>query len=230
MEFEKTAIEVGDLIIQEPVTALTDLFVSIVCLYAFNNLRGHSKSLTFLKFYFLTMAIATAYGGIIGHAFLDYLSFGWKVPGWLVSMVSVGLIERAAIYHAQPLLSKRTGNLFIVLNTVELVSLITIVLITVNFLFVEAHAAYGLLLVVFLFEVFIFSKTKAQSSRIMMLAVGVSAIAALVHLTGFTIHKWFNHLDLSHVLMAVAAYVFYIAAKNLQHETRMAGKGPVQRL
>jgi hypothetical protein len=228
MEFEKTAIELGGLVIQEPVTTLTDLLVSFVCLFAFSNIKPLNKSLTLLKFYFLTMAIATAYGGIIGHAFLDYLSFGWKVPGWLVSMVSVGLIERAAIYHAQLLLSKRTGNLFIILNTIELVTLIIIVLITVNFFFVEAHAAYGLLLVVFLFEAFNYSKTKAKSSKIMMVAVGISAVAALVHLTGFTIHKWFNHLDLSHVLMSVAAYVFYHAAKNLQQEAMTAV--PLQRM
>jgi hypothetical protein len=216
MEFEKTSLELFGLTLQEPVTAFTDLLVSGVCLYAFWSVRPTHRSLFYLRLYFLTMAIATAYGGIIGHAFLDYLSFGWKVPGWIVSMFSVALLERTTIAHAKPLLRKRTGNIFMFFNGVELIALLTIVLITVEFRFVEAHAAYGLLVVVFGFEAFIYKNTRAESSRYFLIAVAISAAAALVHLSQFTIHKWFNHLDFSHVLMAVSGYFFLIAGQKLQ--------------
>jgi hypothetical protein len=218
MEFVKTSVEVGGIKIMEPVTAATDLLVSIVCLYAFFKLRStksNSPTVRLFTYYFFTMALATLYGGLIGHAFLHLLTFSWKVPGWLISMISVALIERAAISHAQPLLKPSIGKFFATLNIVELLTLTIVVLLTLNFFFVEAHAAYGLLVVVFSFELYVFRKTKAEGSRLLLIAVLISAIAATVHLTELTINPWFNHLDFSHVLMAIAAYVFYLGASKV---------------
>ncbi|MEK6782516.1 MAG: hypothetical protein AABY93_12470 [Bacteroidota bacterium] len=215
MEFVKTSIDFFGFQIMEPVTAITDLMVSAVCLYAFLKIKevnNRLPSVLLLKYYFLMLAISTAYGGIIGHALQHELSFGWKVPGWLTSMASIALIERAAILHAKPILRSRIGNFFSILNIIELIVLSSIVLITLEFFFVEAHAAYGLLVIVSSFELFIYLKTKNEGSRILLIAVFISALAATVHLTYFTIHVWFNHLDLSHVLMAIAAYLFYLGA------------------
>ncbi len=218
MEFVKTTVEIAGLKIMEPVTAATDLLVSIVCLYAFfklKNTKNSSPTVRLFTYYFLTMSLATLYGGLIGHAFLYLLTFSWKVPGWLISMASVALIERAAICHAQPLLKPSIGRFFATLNIIELLTLATVVLLTLDFFFVEAHAAYGLLVVVFSFELYVYRRTKAEGSRLLLLAVCISAIAATVHLTQLTIDPWFNHLDFSHVLMAIAAYVFYLGAKRI---------------
>lgn len=215
MEFVKTSVDLFGFQLMEPMTAATDLLVSAVCLYAYlkiNSAKNTLPSVRLLKYYFLTLAISTAYGGIIGHGLQHVLSFGWKVPGWLLSMLSIALIERAAILHAQPILRSGLGRFFAIFNIIELISLITIVLISLDFFFVEAHAAYGLLVIVSSFELFIYLKTRNEGSRLLLIAVIVSALAATVHLTRFTIHMWFNHLDLSHVLMAVAAYVYYLGA------------------
>ena len=215
MEFVKTKIDLFGFQIMEPVTAATDLLVAAVCLYAFVKISRSGNSLPsvqLLKYYFLMLAISTTYGGVIGHALQNILSFGWKVPGWLISMISIALIERAAILHAQPILRPGLGKFFAFLNIIELITLISIVMITLNFFFVEAHAAYGLLVIVSSFELFIYLKTKNEGSRLLLIAVVISALAATVHLTKFTVHIWFNHLDLSHVLMAGAAYVFYLGA------------------
>ena len=162
------------------------------------------------------MSISTAFGGIIGHGFLYALSFAWKVPAWLISMLSVGLIERAAIFHAKPLLKTRAGSFFSIFNIAKLIVMIVVVLYTLNFFYVETHAAYGLLIIVFCFELFIYRKTKREESKLLLIAVGISAVAALVHLTKFTIHTWFNYNDLAHIFMAVAAYVFYLGAEKIR--------------
>ncbi len=218
MEFEKTSIDLFGLLILEPVTALTDLLVTGVCLYAFLKLKTSNASVRLLRYYFLTMAIATAYGGIVGHAFMHYLDFGWKVPGWLMSMVSVALLERSAITHAKPLLTQKQGNFFTWLNSIELLILIIIVLVTLNFKFVEVHAAYGLLVIVLSFEAYIFKMNRSESSILFLAATGVAALAAIVHLSQFSIHTWFNHLDLSHVLMAGSACVFFLAGRKVERD------------
>ena len=219
MEFVKTTVDLFGFQIMEPVTAATDLLVSGVCLYAFLKIRkgtNNLPSVNLLKYYFLTLAVATAYGGIIGHALQHVLSFGWKVPGWLISMLSIALIERAAILHAKPILRPGIGKFFAILNIIELSVLVSVVLLTLNFFFVEAHAFYGLLIVVSSFELFIYIKIKDEGSKLLLVAVIISALAATVHLTQFSIHIWFNHLDLSHVLMAMAAYVFYLGATKIK--------------
>ena len=219
MEFVKTTVDLFGFQIMEPVTAATDLLVSGVCLYAFLKIRkgtNNLPSVNLLKYYFLTLAVATAYGGIIGHALQHVLSFGWKVPGWLISMLSIALIERAAILHAKPILRPGIGKFFAILNIIELSVLVSVVLLTLNFFFVEAHAFYGLLIVVSSFELFIYIKIKDEGSKLLLVAVFISALAATVHLTQFSIHIWFNHLDLSHVLMAMAAYVFYLGATKIK--------------
>src|SRR6187551_3876516 len=186
MEIPETFIDLMGIRIAEPVTVITDLLVSAVCFYAYWQLRktkDASLVIKFFTYYFLTMSISTAFGGIIGHGFLYALSFEWKVPAWLISMLSVGLIERAAIFHAKPLLRTRAGSFFSVFNIIELIAMIAVVLYTLNFFYVETHAAYGLLVVVFSFELFIYRKKKSEESRLLLIAVGISAIAALVHLT-----------------------------------------------
>jgi hypothetical protein len=218
MNFTITSIELFGVKISEPVTSVTDLLVSAVCLYAFiqlKKIKSKTPATRLFTYYFLTMSVTTAYGGLINHAFLHLLSFEWKVPAWLISMVSVALMERAAIFHGQPFLKENTGRFFAILNIVELITLVSVVLVTLNFFFVELHAGYGLLVIVCSFELFIYRKTKSEASLWLLKAVAVSGMAAIVHLGELAPHTWFNHLDLSHVLMAIASYLYFLGARKI---------------
>jgi hypothetical protein len=222
-----TEINIAGIKISEPVTASTDLLLSIVCLYCFLKLRKTRSSIPTVKlfsYYFLTLSIATAYGGIVGHAFIYLLSFGWKLPAWIISMVSVALYERAAIIHAYPLLRKGTGRFFSIFNVVELMVMLTVVIITQNFVYVELHAAYGLLFIVFSFELYVYLRTGENGSRTILFAVGVSAMAAVVHVARITPHRWFNHLDLSHILMMIAVYLYYRGSKKIHEDHHQPGR------
>ena len=204
--------------IDEPMTTLTDLLVSVVCFYAFYQLSTYqvrNNSLRYFRYYFLLMGIATLLGGLIGHAFLYAFSFSWKLPGWIVSMLSVALIERSAIDYAKDYVPKKLGHFFLRLNIVELITIMTITLYTLNFKWVEFHSGYGLLAIVFPFHGYVYLKTKNKGSKTIMLAVGIASIAALVFMNKIAAHAWFNHLDISHTLMAIAAYVFYRGALQL---------------
>lgn len=218
----------GGFVLYEPITVITDLVVTAVCWWAFIKLKGSppGQLKNLFRAYFFTMGLATAYGGIIGHGFIVQLGFVWKMPGWYVSMFSVALLERAAIFHAQPLLSENTGRWFARLNLVELFSLCAIVAYTQNFFFVEAHAAYGMLVVVLSLEFYVYRKTASRGSRLLLLAVGVAALAATVHLLELSIHRWFNHLDLSHLLMAWGAWHFYKGAATILQENPIALRKP----
>ena len=212
MVYIQPSIEIYGLRIDEPVTMLTDLVVTAVCIYAFVRLSRiplKNNVHLYLKFYFLSMGIATAIGGIIGHGFFYLFSFPWKLPGWLTSMLSVALLERAVILYARKLIHPFLGKLFAWLNVIELLTFVTITFITLDFFFVEAHAAYGLLVVTTSFSLIVFVKTRNKASGIFLLAVAISSVSALVFMSKWGIGPWFNHFDISHLLMALSAWTFY---------------------
>lgn len=204
--------------VDEPMTTLTDLLVSAVCFYAFyqlskKKLTGHTQ--LYFRYYFLLLGIATCLGGLVGHGFLYLLSFSWKLPGWITSMLSVALIERSAIQHAEPYIKPGVGKAFLVINVIELVVIMTITMITLDFAWVEFHSGYGLLAIVAPFHLWVYYKTRDRGSAFILLAVGIASIAALFYMNKVSFHTWFNYLDISHTAMAIAAFVFYLGALNL---------------
>lgn len=218
MVASQPAIDFFGLKVLEPVTTLTDLIVSAACFYAFIKLkRSANKESAFIYFqyFFLTMGLATTIGGLIGHAFIYAFNFSWKIPGWIISMFSVALIERFVILHARPLMGPSIGKFFGLLNLIELTTFIFITIYTLNFYFVEVHAAYGLLVIVFSFELFVFLKTKNKGSKMILYGVGLAAVSAMIHICKFSIHQWFNYFDLSHIFMTISVWFFYKGAQEI---------------
>ncbi len=214
-----TYIMLFGLRILEPMTALTDIFVAVVCFYCYfktNTSNDLHNMLLFFKNFFLFMGISTAYGGIIGHALQHYVVFEWKMVGWIVSMISIMFLERAAIMHAKPLLWPMAGKIYAIANIIEIVSMTIVVLITRKFLYVEAHAAYGLLIVVLSMELFIYIKTKAKVSLYILIAIFSAVLSVIAHLGKIAPHKWFNHLDVSHMFMALSMWLVYLGVKELK--------------
>jgi hypothetical protein len=217
------SMEIFGILINEPVTTLTDLIVSAVCFYAFFKLSKISQKVPlhqYLKYYFLSMGMATAIGGIIGHAFFYLFSFYWKLPGWWTSMVAINLIERAVIEYARKWVKPKTARFFAILNIIELLTFMILTFSTLNFFFVEVHSAYGLLLFVASFSGFIYFKTKSKGSKLFLIAVLFAAISALFFMNKWSLHMWFNYLDISHTLMAVSAYLFYKGSREIILETK----------
>lgn len=205
--------------IDEPVTSITALMISAVCLYAFFKLGKppfmRSSTLNFLRYYFLVMAIATANGGIIGHAFLYSLSFEWKLIGWITSMFSIMLIERASIEYASRLLPAKFSWWLRWINIAELTIFVLVTMVTLNFFFVEVHTTYGLLIVVASLHYYVYRKTRSKGSRHFLTAVAFAAVSALIFMNQLSLSVWFNYNDISHIFLTVAAWYFYKGAQQI---------------
>ncbi|MEP2668772.1 MAG: hypothetical protein ABJH04_07250 [Cyclobacteriaceae bacterium] len=215
------SVFVFDIRIDEPVNMLTDLIISAVCLIAYykltkKQLPGNAQR--YFRWYFLLMGLATLFGGVIGHGFLYAFSFAWKLPGWIISMFSIALIERSSIEYARPHINPRVGKFFLILNVIELFTVMAITIYTLNFQWVEFHSGYGLLAVVLTFHGFVYLKTRDKGSGLIIIGVGIASIAALIFMNEISPSIWFNHIDLSHVIMAVAAQMFYNGAIQLRND------------
>jgi len=243
-EYMQPSVNLFGIRIDEPVTTLTDVMVSALCFLFFTRLsKMHITNKTgfYLRYYFLTMGIATFIGGLIGHGFLylfdvswewsdSFIKFfstivgedrmnaaanPWKLPGWLTSMFSVALVERASIEYARKLIKPKVALFFSWLNLVELTFFVFITFSTLNFFFVEVHTFYGFMIIVLGFNGYVFYRTHSRGSRQMLIAVGFSALAALFFMNEWAISKWYNHFDISHTFMAISAYFFFKGSKEL---------------
>lgn len=169
-----------------------------------------------MRWYFLIMAIATFLGGILGHAFQYAVGLEWKLPGWLISMLSVMAIERASIMHSGPLLNKKFSRFLEIANVVELITFAVITFSTLNFFFIQVHSAYGLGLIVLPLHFYVYRKTRNEGSRIIFLSVIFATLAAFFYTSKIGLHLWFNHLDLAHTVMSISLYFFYRGALKLE--------------
>ncbi len=224
---KQPSIYIAGIQIDEPVTSITAVLVSAVCFYAFsklNQVEQKSKVHFYIKMYFLSMSVATLVGGIIGHAFLYALSFEWKLLGWLTSMFSIMLLERASIEYMAPIIPNKLKTTFKWVNIIELCVFIVITFVTLNFFFVELHSAYGLLVVVTSLNSYVYYKRKTKGSKLFLIAVGHSAIAALIYMNEWSISIWFTHSDISHIFMTVSAWYFYLGSRHILKDPELATK------
>lgn len=223
-------IEIFGILLMEPVTVITNLFISIMCYYAFWKMgkdRVEGPALVFLRYYFLTMGLATTWGGFIGHGFLYLVDDKWKLVGWIISMISVGLIERSAISYANRLINKKLGQFFLWANIIELIILMILVISSVHFKYVEIHSAYGFIVVVFGFHTFVYWKTRDLGSLEMIVATMWLLCAVYTFNKPIIIHTFFNHRDLAHIFMLLGAYFQYRSylklGKGIRTEPSLSG-------
>ena len=209
--------------IDEPVTTATDILVGVTCLVCawklrplYNGSRMHRQILL----YFVLMGIATLLGGIIGHGFLYALGFFWKLPGWLLSMIAVNLLERVMIHFSATELSPRMLRFFSIFNIIELLAFMALAFGTLDFLYVQIHSTYGFLVVVLSFCVYNYRKNHyPEVMKDMMIGVGWIFVCAVVFVGRVSISKWFNHADLAHLFMFIGAIYFYRGSRGLMLAT-----------
>ena len=217
-EIVQPGIRIFGILLMEPMTVLTNLIIAAVCFYALWRVHQTGKKdiiTNFMKGFFISMGIATICGAFIGHGFLYILGEKWKLIGWYTSMISVALVERASISHAKKLISPGLGRFFLVLNVVELITLMVLTTVTLHFKFVEFHSAYGFLVVVFSFHLYTYLKTKDEGSKYMLYTNAILLIAVYIFNKPVILDVFFNHRDLAHLFMAWAIYLIMIGTLKL---------------
>lgn len=205
--------------IDEPVTMATDILVGAACLVSAYKLRRFYKGGLIHKhimWYFVLMGFATLLGGIVGHGFLYALGFFWKLPGWLLSMLAVNLLERVMIHFSATGLTPKTLKFFYIFNIIELLVFMILAFSTLNFLYVEIHSTYGFLVVVFSFAFYNYKKNHHPAiMKNLMIGVFWIFLCAVVFVAKFGFSKWFNHADLAHIFMFVAVFYFYAGSRDM---------------
>jgi hypothetical protein len=203
-------IFLGDLRIGEPTTAITDFLVTAVCVYAYVKLGKSTEfaSKKYFRLYFLFLGLATFWGGLVTHALIYYLSTPWKVPGWIMSTWSVSWLAWAMVEHHSELI-KKWISIFKAIIVIELAAVMVITVYTVQFKWAGAHSAFGLFMIVTTLAGMSVYQKRDTGSRWMLYGIGIFLVSGITFSAKLSIHTWFNHVDLTHVFLSLAAWVIY---------------------
>lgn len=210
--YQNPTIYIGSIRIDEPITVLTDLLIVGVGVFSFfkTQTQNQTTDIKLYRWFLLMMGLSTLISAIFGHAFLYSFSFNAKIFGWVTTVLTIAFGQLASVFHTQSVFSKQKRNALIGVIALENIIAITAVFIVFSFVIVEVHSAIGLLLNITLLEAIYFKQKKSVLSRNMILGVSIAVLAIVCHIFKLAISVWFNHMDLSHVIIAIALYVMHL--------------------
>ncbi|MEN8228372.1 MAG: hypothetical protein ABFS38_09485 [Bacteroidota bacterium] len=215
LKFIQPSIEIWNIQIDEPITTATDLLMAAICFYAYFRIKQKESSgrmKWYFKYYFLTLGLGTLFGGLLGHAFLYRLSPPWKLISWIFIMVSVALMAHALLELARPLIKPGVTRLIARLNMLILIVALFFTLWTLAFSPVQYYTIFGMVVIVGSFSFYIFQKTGSRGVVRFIFAVGLGLVSALVFSYGWGLSPWFNHNDISHVILSFSTLIIYKGA------------------
>ena len=209
--FQNPTIYFGGLRIDEPITTLTDFIFCAVCFFAFFKTKTLSteKAINLYRWFFLLTGLSTFVAAVIGHAFLYHFGVESKIYGWVFGIFGISFAQFAALYHTRHSISPSLFKTLFIICSTEVLLAFVLTFVCWSFIVVEAHTAFGLVLVVTILEYVHYKKTHSDLSIYMIYGVGLAVIAVICHLAKLALSVWFNHIDLSHIFMALSMFMMY---------------------
>ncbi len=198
----------------EPVTILTNSFITIYCLFVyFRTLRFKHQISRHWGIFFLLMALssllASATHGIHEQLGDTFLEVSWFLMN-SVSLVGIYFFYRATFIYSnlQKENSGQTYNYGIVL---WMISLLVITFFLNNFLLVKIHA--GIVLFYSLIVHYITFRNKHAGSGYIVAGIIISFMSIVVHSFKFSFGEWFNYKDISHVIVLISMIFLFKGVK-----------------
>jgi len=205
LNFDYTYIILFGAKIFEPVTILTNGFIGAYCIYSFLKINKYKNKLaTEWAYFFLLIGVSSTVGSVahgthhqLGNLFLNTAVFLMNAT----SLLSIYFCFKAA--NTTLFLNKKQPNKYITYFVMLWVAtLLVITFINNNFLLIKIHA--GIVLTYSLIIHLLTHAKKQQGSVWIAFGILVSFISIVIHSLKLSISDWFNHKDISHVIVLVS--------------------------
>lgn len=209
-----TTIYIGDVAIHEPVTVLTDCFITGLSVFFYLQLNRFSENDAATrnwKYFFGLMSLSSFMGGC-AHAFFEVhegitYKFFW-LSMQVLNIFSVYYMQLATLNSVLKNSSKKAywGGSY----KVQLMIATAAVFVFQNFLVIIMNTAAALIPVMVLH--FLSSRFIKPN---LWIAFGIVVLfaTAFVNAVKLSIHDYFNHLDLAHVLIMINITCMFIGVK-----------------
>lgn len=203
-------VHLGGLVLRDPVTAITNVFIFLAGLWCWRRLRGREEAyVRSWRLFFLFLGIPGLIGVIV-HGFSYYTSEQAHLWIWL----GMGIIQNLGISFAQI----GTVQHYFPKQRTWLIALVLLQFVLLSYFFVHLamykaakwHVAIGLLPVMG-WSFYQWAKGN-RAARWIALGIAVSGITVAVHSFKISIsEQWFNYNDIAHFLI-VASLLLMVRA------------------
>ena len=211
-KFIQPSIEILNLKIDEPITTVTDILLAVIFLLAFirlGKLEHAGRELSYFRNYFLILSLGALTGGLLGHGFQYRLAEEWKLVSWTLTMASVALMVQALLEIARPLIGKGILRFLSRFNILIFILAFFLSFRSIDFTPAKYHSIFGLVLFSGSLCYYIYKRTANRGVLIIMGGVGIGFLSAITFSFQWGFSPWFNHRDLSHIILCFSAYVVY---------------------
>lgn len=204
--------------IAEPVTLLTDYLLAVECLVFAVLLYRQAKNETPILLWaisFFVIAVAAVTGGTY-HGFIQSLSVSFSSTLWKITLYSIG-VSTLCLLSGMILvaLKGKVRNVFLILAAIQFLGFVILIRRNYEYKYV-IHDYVPAMAVILALCILRLNKPYA----IWIIAgILISFAAAGIQLSGFTLHKNFNHNDLYHVIQMIGMYLLYRGGKLLKPTT-----------
>jgi hypothetical protein len=220
LQLIQPSVEILGIRIDEPVTTLTDLVLAGVCFYAFFRIRRLARSgkadssgtTVCFEVFFISLGLGALFGGLLGHGFLYGLAPPWKLLSWVLLLLSVASFIQALLWLVRALVKPRVYRTALWLNLLFLVVAIIFTVKTIQFSPVKYYFLFGMFLVGGPLSYFIFRRTGNRGMIPLMLAISLALPTAFIFSFKWAISPWFNHNDISHLILIFCTLIIYRGA------------------
>ncbi len=210
------------IIFREPVTAVTDFVLVVMCLFFVSKLKNKSAEPLLQgawKNFFLIFAASVCLGGF-NHLFRYYLEGNPYQILWMI----MNLLSHIIVYYGQLIglrtlsaddslkssLNKKYERLFLALMFVFM----GLSLLFWDYKVVKINSAIGLILM-FVCNLISHYRQKRVGTKTIAIGIFISFSTLVVHGFKLSFCEWFNFNDISHVIMMVSLYFMFRGAKEM---------------
>jgi len=209
--------------ISEPATLITDYLLALFTAWLARRLARAARDAEWSALVetaraqrwwsvaFMASAVAGAAGGTV-HGFQHAMARPLADLLWIATLESLVVAAFAVVSAAIAQLGWSRGVTFAATFAAAAAFGFYGLWVIKNPVFLAAIAAYGAAFAVLL-AIRFYKKPMDHAGRLLLAGVGLSLVAAGVQQSGWSIHRYFNHNDLYHVIQAVAVWLLYRAAR-----------------
>ncbi len=196
---------------------ITDELVALLCGVCAYKLNKHpSKTTTYWAVFFLILGLSTMVGGF-AHLFWQYTGIYMKMVCWFLA----GGVTFYAQLATAEVLNDKAKPWLRRLALLELVIFLISLSFFRDFMVVIVNSIVGLFLIVAMTHIYQFVKLKEVGSGWIFLGLLIILATPAIHIGQFSPHRWFNHIDLSHLILGIGLYIMYLGGSSIGKHARL---------
>ncbi len=209
---EKPFIHLCGLKLIEPATLFSDLLVAVFCFIFYKKLirfQSQTLSIKYWRFFYLMLGVSTFIAGF-AHVLLLYTRNGLLFISWFLSGFAIFFIELSSVSQISQQKSKQRLTQIIYL---QLFLFIVALGYFKTFVSVKIHTAIGLIGFVLVINLSKYIVERKRGYFLIITGVLLIVFTAFIHSMRLSVNQWFNHNDLSHLVMTCSLFTFFEGVK-----------------